>query len=182
MELMTYLTRAELIRLLKVAKSKNYKAYCIFYICYILGLRISECIGLKLNDVDFDEGTIIVRRLKGSNMTRNTLTNELRLILHYWKKKSKGTFFFDDLNRMWCDRALKKLGTLSHIKRKKLHMHSLKHSCAVHMLEGGVDVRTIQKALGHKNINNTIRYLDISNDKVNRVQSALDELLGVKAE
>jgi len=182
MELLAYLTRLELIKILKVAKSKNYKAYSVFYLAYILGLRVSEVIGLKLDDVDFSENTITIRRLKGSKLTRNTLTNEMRIVLLYWKRYSKGTFFFDGLNRMWCDRRIKEYGSKAHINRKKLHMHALKHSCAVHMLMGGVDIRTIQKALGHRNINNTMRYLDVSNEKVDRIQSALDELLNVKAE
>jgi integrase/recombinase XerD len=177
MGLPQYFTRKELISLLSVAKKLNYKAYSIFYVVYILGLRVSEIIQLRKSDVDFTENYITIRRLKGSNTTRNLMTNEMRLILEYWKKRTDSVYFFPDLNRMWCDRSIKLIGNSARIPRKKLHMHTLKHSTAVHMLNAGVDVRTIQKALGHKNINNTIRYLDITDDRVDRIQQALSELL-----
>jgi integrase len=66
--------------------------------------------------------------------------------------------------------------------RKRVSLHTLRHSYATHLLEAGVDVVTLQRLLGHRNLQTTARYLHVSTQYLQRLASPLDALLGVRVE
>jgi type 1 fimbriae regulatory protein FimB len=118
---------------------------------YRHGLRCSEAIDLRIEDVSFDRATLWVRRLKGSNDGMHPIEgDELRAIRRYLGLRT------DSLP--WLCRAA---GFTS------LHPHCLRHSCGYALADRGVDLRTIQEWLGHRSIEMTVRYTRISQRRFN---------------
>ncbi len=63
--------------------------------------------------------------------------------------------------------------------KKDVHVHTLRHSFATHLLEDGVDVRKIQKLLGHSNLQTTQIYTQVSSEEITKIKSPLDTLKGI---
>ena len=163
-----YLTQDELRNLLKVIDNKRDKA--IFLPAYRHGLRASEIGLLKLSDVDLTNGRIRIDRLKNSQGGEHLLLPDEIRILKAWLKErdsniislfpsSRGT----PIHRRTLDYMIKKYGAKAGIPPEKRHMHVFKHSIATHLLDAGSGVRFVQDWIGHKNIQNTVIYAQISN-------------------
>jgi hypothetical protein len=130
---------------------------------YRHGLRCSEAVDLRRDDVSLDRATLWVRRLKGSNSGMHPIEgDELRAIRRYLATRNDGLpwlFVSERQGRLTrfavnylVDRTAKAAGF------ENLHPHCLRHSCGYALADKGVDLRTIQEWLGHRSIEMTVRY------------------------
>jgi integrase/recombinase XerD len=140
--------------------------------CYAAGLRVSEAIRLKLTDIDSKRMVIRVEQGKGQKDRYTMLSAQLLETLRTYRRagRPKMWLFEGDVPSKPIDRgavehACQKARRLSGI-RKSITPHSLRHAFAVHLLESGTDVRTIQLLLGHRSLATTARYLRIATSKV----------------
>jgi site-specific recombinase XerD len=160
----------------------NTKHRAILTTCYAAGLRISEAVHLKPTDIDSQRMVIRVEQGKGQKDRYVMLSPKLLETLRsYWRvMHPKGLLFEGDVSgqpitRSAVEQACQKARRLSGI-RKPISPHSMRHAFAVHLLESGTDVRTIQLLLGHRSLATTARYLRIATSKVCSTSSPLDLL------
>lgn len=150
--------------------------------CYAAGLRISEAVRLKPAAIDSARMVIRVVQGKGSKDRYVMLSPMLLEILrNYWKAARPKEWLFpgihDDrpITKDAVQAACQKAHRLSGLS-KLVTPHSLRHAFAVHLLESGTDLRTIQLLLGHRSLGSTARYLRIATSKVCATPSPLDLL------
>jgi integrase/recombinase XerD len=160
----------------------NTKQRTILTTCYAAGLRISEAIRLKPTDIDSQRMVIRVEQGKGQKDRYVMLSPKLLEILRsYWRTlRPKDWLFPGDvptkpLTRGAVEQTCQRLRRLSGLA-KAITPHLLRHAFAVHLLESGTDVRTIQLLLGHRSLATTARYLRIATNKVCSTSSPLDLL------
>lgn len=174
------LSPGEVLHFLSCVGSPKHRA--ILTTCYAAGLRISEAVRLKSTNIDSQRMVIRVEQGKGQKDRYVMLSPQLLETLRsYWRAvRPKGWLFEGDvsgqpINRSAVEQACQKARRLSGI-RKPITPHSLRHAFAVHLLESGTDVRTIQLLLGHRSLGTTARYLRIATSKVCSTSSPLDLL------
>jgi integrase/recombinase XerD len=160
----------------------NLKYRVILTVCYATGLRISEAVRLKPAAIDSQRMVIRVDQGKGHKDRYVMLPPKLLAMLRdYWKRTHPGEWLFPG------DRVGQPISplTIGHICRqvrlrcgigKPITPHSLRHAFAVHLLEAGTDLRTIQLLLGHRNLGTTARYLMIATSQVCATTSPLEAL------
>jgi site-specific recombinase XerD len=161
----------------------NRKQRAILTTCYAAGLRISEALHLRPTDIDRQRMVIRVEQGKGQKDRYVMLSPKLlETLCNYWRAvRPQGGWLFEGersgqpLNRSSVEQACHKARRLSGI-RKPISPHSMRHAFAVHLLESGTDVRTIQLLLGHRSLATTARYLRIATSKVCSATSPLDLL------
>ena len=151
---------------------------------YGSGLRISEACSLRTADIDSKRMLIHVRDGKRARDRYVMLPQRLLAFLReYWRQvRPSGLCLFPGSKasraitpaavRIALKKGIKKAGIT-----KRITLHGLRHSFATHLLEAGTDIRVIQVLLGHTSIRSTMRYTQVSQKHVGRVQSPLD-LLG----
>lgn len=174
------LSPEEVVRFLEgVARPKH---RMILTTCYAAGLRLSEALRLQVTDVDSDRMVLLVARGKGARdryvMLSPTLLQQLRV---WWRIERPARWLFPGRNPeqpmqkgtvQWACRLARYRSRLT----KPVTPHSLRHAFAVHLLEVGTDVRTIQLLLGHRRLETTARYLRLATTKVCSATSPLDLL------
>ncbi len=145
----------------------NLKHRMILTVCYATGLRISEAVRLKPTAIDSQRMVIRVDQGKGRKDRYGMLPPKLLAMLgDYWKRTHPGEWLFPG------DRAGQPVtsstidATCRQVRRqcgigKPVTPHSLRHTFAVHLLQAGTDLRTIQLLLGHRNLTTTARYLSL---------------------
>lgn len=150
--------------------------------CYAAGLRISEAVRLKPTDIDSQRMVIRVDQGKGQKDRYVMLSPKLLEILRSWWRvnKPRHWLFPSDIpgrhiSKDAVEQACQKARRISGI-RKAITPHCLRHGFAVHLLESGTDIRTIQLLLGHRSLATTARYLRIATSKVCSTSSPLDLL------
>jgi len=134
-------------------------------LAYRHGLRISELVDLRLSDIDLQAGRLNCRRLKGSMQNIHPLEgDELRMFKRWMRIRMQpnSDFLFvsergTPITRQAAWRILKESGRKAGLSID-VHPHMLKHSCGYYLADRGCDTRLIQEYLGHKNIQNTVRY------------------------
>jgi site-specific recombinase XerD len=173
------LSPEEVLQFLSCVQSIKHRT--ILTICYAAGLRISEAISLKVTDIDSKRMVIRVEQGKGQKDRYVMLSPKLLQILRSWwpVNKPKQWLFSGDrvdghITREAVHDACQKAHRICRIP-KPITPHSLRHAFAVHLLESGTDVRTIQLLLGHRSLATTARYLRITS-KVCSTKSPLDLL------
>ena len=150
----------------------------IVSLLYSAGLRVSELVNLKINDVDLSEGTGWVRKGKGSKdrliVISQNLTNE---ISEYIRGRDHKYIFSKEepLTTRNIQKIIKNTSKKAGIN-KKVTPHTLRHSFATHLLEQGTDIRIIQTILGHASLNTTQVYTHISSEQIKKVQNPFDLL------
>ena len=163
-----YLTRGEIEAFFREIKSVRDRA--IFRLTYHRGLRASEVALLQLGDWDQREGVLLVHRLKGSKSAPYTLLPVEATALRAWLKvrgATPGPIFLSrdhrGISRDQLDVLMKRYAAAAGIPAAKAHMHALKHSCGTHLAEMDEPVIIIQDWLGHRNIANTMVYVEVTN-------------------
>lgn len=176
------LSAQELERLFLAAN--NLRNRTLLMTTYAAGLRVSEVVHLKVGAIDSDRMMIRIEDGKGSKDRYTILSPRLLSQLRvYWKQYRPPEWLFcrknsdqplsRDAAELIYNNAKKKAGI---IKGKGQGIHSLRHSFATHLLEAGVDLRTIQVLLGHTSIRTTMLYLQVTRKQLTAVQSPLDLL------
>jgi site-specific recombinase XerD len=160
----------------------NLKYRVILTVCYAAGLRISEAVRLTPAAIDSQRMVIRVEQGKGRKDRYVMLSPKLLDMLRdYWKRTRPSAWLFpgDKPERPICTdsvaRVCREVRTQCGIT-KPMTPHSLRHAFAVHLLESGTDLRTIQLLLGHRNLSTTARYLMIATNKVCATTSPLESL------
>ena len=161
----------------------NTKQRAILTTCYAAGLRVSEAVHLKPTDIDSKRMVIRVEQGKGQKDRYVMLSAKLlETLREYWRAvRPKGIWLFEGnvpgraITRDAVEFACRKARRLSRL-HKPVGPHSMRHAFAVHLLESGTDVRTIQLLLGHRSLATTARYLRIATTKVCSTSSPLDLL------
>lgn len=172
----------EVLEFLDCVRSRKHRT--ILTTCYAAGLRISEAIALTPAAIDSKRMVIRVEQGKGQKDRYVMLSPKLLEILRAWWRveKPRHWLFPGDLpGQHISDHAVEQECRKAHHDskiRKPITPHLLRHAFAVHLLEHGTDVRTIQLLLGHRNLATTAVYLRIATSKVCSASSPLDLLPG----
>ena len=174
------LSPEEVLQFLNCVGSTKHRA--ILTTCYAAGLRISEVVRLTIPDIDSARMVIRVHQGKGQKDRYVMLSPKLLDILRNWWRVEKpkqwlfpgdipGQHISKDAVEQACQKARRRCPI-----PKATTPHSLRHAFAVHLLESGTDVRTIQLLLGHRSLATTARYLRIATTKVCSTTSPIDLL------
>ena len=140
-----------------LAATPNLKHNTILKLIYGMGLRVSEIINLKINDIDSIEMRVFIERAKGKKDRYVNLPESVleQLRSYYIAYKPKEYLFEGQYGGQYTTRSVQQFFRKSLDKAnitKKQGVHSLRHSYATHLLENGTDIRFIQELLGHNNI------------------------------
>ena len=170
------LSRSEIARILKVVKNTKHKL--LLSISYGAGLRVSEVIVLKVQDLDFEELTVHIKQAKGQkdriSVVPESLVDDLKNLVA--GKVINDLVFASERGGKLTTRTAQKVFEnalqISEVK-KNATFHSLRHSFATHLLENGTDVRYVQELLGHSNIRTTQIYTQVTNPKLKNIKSPL---------
>lgn len=159
----------------------NKKHNTMLKLCYGMGLRVSEIIGLKITDIDSKNMQVFISRAKGKKDRYVNLPESiLEQLREYFRLYKPTEFLFEgQYGGKYSIRSAQKVFTdaMSKAKiNKKVGIHGLRHSYATHLLEAGTDISYIQQLLGHKDIKTTLRYTHVSKKTIKNVKSPLDKL------
>jgi integrase/recombinase XerD len=178
------LSLEQVTRLIDAARNLYHRT--LLMTLYSTAVRRSELCRLKVSDIDSQRMMIRITQGKGSRDREvplsPTLLDALRVYWHWMKPK---TYLFPGTvhhrradvpitpNIVWlaCRQAAAAAGI-----DKRIHPHSLRHSCATHLLDAGADLRTIQVLLGHSRLEHTLIYLHLSQKHLQAVPNPLDRL------
>lgn len=171
------LTKEEINKLIK--STTNKKSKLIIQLLYSSGLRVSELVNLKKQDLNFTEKTGWVREGKGKKDRMFILSEKLsKKLQKFINKHSDWNYLFSKekpLTTRNIQKIIQKTTQKANIQ-KKVHPHTLRHSFATHLLDQGVDLRKIQFLLGHSSIATTQIYTHISQEQVKSIKNPLDNL------
>jgi site-specific recombinase XerD len=174
------LSPEEVLDFLACVKARKHRV--ILTVCYAAGLRISEAVSLKVTAIDSQRMVIRVEQGKGQKDRYVMLSPKLLEILrNYWKVVRPKEWLFpgaipgQPISRFAVEAACQEAHRRSGLT-KPVTPHSMRHCFAIHLLEAGTDVRTIQLLLGHRSLATTARYLRIATNKVCATSSPLDLL------
>jgi site-specific recombinase XerD len=172
------LTVYEVKKLIQVTNNPKHKL--IIKIIYGTGLRVSEVVSLRKEDINFEENLIKVRLGKGKKDRFVKLPESIKLELKAICDLTNSKYLFwsqrgGRLTTKTIQSILKNSSKKAGIK-KRVYPHLLRHSFATHLLEQGTDLRVIQKLLGHSSIKTTQIYTQISQAQIKNVKSPLDNL------
>jgi site-specific recombinase XerD len=178
-KLPTVLSEQEVTRI--IDNTPNLKHKAILVTIYSCGLRLSELLNLKIEDIDSDRRLVWVRCAKG-NKDRKSVLSETTLVLlrQYYKAYRPKTYLFEGgpghcYSPKSVQQILKRALAASGI-RKPASPHTLRHSFATHLLENGTDLRYIQTLLGHSSPKTTEIYAHVSTKSFQGVVSPIDRL------
>ena len=165
-----YLTEAEVERLMNVAKRNRWghRDPTMILVAFRHGLRASELVDLRWDQVDFRTATLHVRRVKqGTPSTHPILGDELRALRRLQREQEpKSPFVFTSergapFTTAGFARMVERAGVEAGFAFKA-HPHMLRHACGFALAAKGHDTRALQAYLGHKNIQHTVRYTELS--------------------
>src|SRR5258706_13319792 len=165
-----YLTPTEVDQLLAAAKQNRHghRDATMILIAYRHGLRAAEACDLRWSQVDFDQARLHVRRVKRGTPSVHPLQgDELRALLRLKREMPAHSDFVFVSER---GGPFTTIGFSALIKRAgakaglgfKAHPHMLRHGCGYKLANDGHDTRSLQAYLGHRNIQNTVRYSELS--------------------
>jgi len=171
---------AEVSQLLASAVSLRDRA--LLETAYATGMRVSEVTRMLITDLDSQRMVIRVEQGKGRKdryvMLSPSLLETLRA---YWRESKPKLFLFPGLGgkRPLCVSAAQKAFDKAQQRagiQKPVSFHTLRHSFATHLLEDGVNVRTIQALLGHRSLHTTELYTHVTENYLHQMRSPLDRL------
>ena len=170
----TVLSKEEIRLLFECAGTK--KSELILKFLYSSGLRVSELVNLKWNNLN-DDNTGWVRSGKGQKDRLIVLSENLLDELSYLDKNSE--YIFPGRNGPLTTKNIQlivKNAAKNANIQKNITPHTLRHSFATHLLENGTDIRVIQELLGHSNLQTTQIYTHVSSSQKKKVTNPLDNL------
>lgn len=160
----------------------NLKHKTLLLLAYSGGLRVSEVVCLRVQDINSDRMQVSIVKAKGKKDRIVPLSKSvLPLLKKYYIAYRPKIWLFEAQNsidhysvrsaQIIFKKAFNRLG-LSH----NFSFHSLRHSYATHLLESGTNLRYIQELLGHNDIKTTLRYTHVSKNALENIESPLDNL------
>ena len=168
--------------------------FVFLFLVYSCGLRVSEALSLQTSDIYGQQNIIHIHRGKGAKDRYVPLPQAtLELLRKHWHTHEHPVILFpawntgkkpEDLNYMTLSSvryALKKAKDAAQIIKRNVTIHTLRHSYATHLLEAGVNIRTIQNYLGHAQLETTMIYLHLTpksqQDAHQRIDSLMQDML-----
>ncbi len=171
------LTKEEVRKLIDSAD--NIKSRLIISLLYSSGLRVSELVNLKIEDLNLQDKTGWVRKGKGNKDRLFTISGNLAdELIEYLQAHDKNKYILSK-EKPLTTRNIQKIIKGTRIRssiNKKITPHTLRHSFATHLLEQGTDIRLIQVLLGHSSLNTTQLYTHISSNELKKIKNPLDSL------
>jgi type 1 fimbriae regulatory protein FimB/type 1 fimbriae regulatory protein FimE len=165
-----YLTEAEVERLMTAARKNRWghRDATMILVAYRHGLRVSELVDLRWDQIEFVSGSLHVRRVKrGTPSTHPILGDELRALRRLQREQEpKSSFVFTSergspFTTAGFARMVERAGAEAKLGLK-VHPHMLRHACGYALANRGHDTRALQAYLGHRNIQHTVRYTELS--------------------
>jgi site-specific recombinase XerD len=155
---------------LKLNNIQNLKHKTILTLTYSVGLRVSEVVNLKINNIDSKRMLIYIKNSKGKKDRIVPLSQiVLKLLREYYKKYQPKEYLFNGQNSLQYS-----IGSCQKIYKKYIDcnssIHTLRHSSFTHLLENGTDLRIIQKIAGHSSSKTTEIYTNVSTQCLNKIQ------------
>jgi len=162
-----------------INNTNNIKHKCLIALLYSAGLRRSELLNLKINDIDSNRMVILVKNSKGNKDRLTILSKSILVDLRlYFKKYKPNDYLFEGLHGgKYSSSSLSNVIKYSTIKagiKKNITPHIFRHSFATHLLEDGVDLRYIQVLLGHNSTKTTEIYTQVAINNIKIIKSPLD--------
>jgi site-specific recombinase XerD len=157
----------------RLSKIQNTKHRSILTLAYSVGLRVSEIVNLKIENIDSQRMLIHIKNAKGRKDRLVPLSaTVLELLREYWKEYKPTVYLFNGQNSLQysvksCQEIYKK-----YIDQTS-SIHTLRHSCFTSLLEGGTDLRIIQKIAGHSSSKTTEIYTHVSNQLLSSVKTPI---------
>ena len=186
---LAYPTPEEMLAVLKVARQRSSRDWAMILLAYRHGMRASEVCGLELRDLDMRNGSLTIRRLKGSLTTvqplyahRGVPLLDETVALRTWLKERHqdgSPFVFTSqkggrLHRAQFFRIFQAVAKAAGLSLEKRHPHCLKHALGSHLVAGNVNLALVKQALGHRSINSTMQYVGTTDRQAAQaVQSAM---------
>jgi integrase len=164
-----HLTETEVQKLIEAAKDNRYRHRdaTMILVAFRHGLRVAELVGLRWDQVDFEGGVLhVARRKRGTPSTHPISGRELRALRRLKREAQASPFVFvSERGSPFSVAGFQKLVARAGVAAGfefQLHPHMLRHSCGFKLANDGVDTRSLQAYLGHKNIQHTVRYSELS--------------------
>lgn len=155
-----YLSKEEILTILDNAKRHNRRNYLILLILWRTGIRVSEVVNLEKRDIK--EDTILIRLGKGKKDRIVPLNPELDDVLGFYLDEFKPNQKLFNIT----DRQIRNIINKYVPDGVKCSPHTFRHSFAVHCLKNGMNLRSLQKILGHSSLTTTQEYLDIVGEDI----------------
>lgn len=183
------LTVAEVRQIIDAVRTPHNRAF--LWTVYSLGLRLQEGLALEVGDIDSARGLVHVHRGKGAKDRFVPLpTRTLHLLRAYWATHQHPRLLFpatgrnhqraasatEPMAKASVQGALRRV-VLQLGLRKSIHVHTLRHSYATHLLEAGVNLRLIQQYLGHSSLQTTMVYLHLTSQGQEQARGAIERLM-----
>jgi type 1 fimbriae regulatory protein FimE len=174
-----YLSRDEVERLCRAAGRigrHGHRDATMMWVAFVHGFRATELLTLQVEQYDFNQGILNVRRIKnGSPATHPIKRREVTAIKKLLDGRRTGPVFVTERGARMQRNAFYKIvaraGQTMTVEGEKepgltfrVHPHMFRHACGFDLVKQGVDIRIIQAWLGHKNINHTVHYASLSPD------------------
>lgn len=154
----------------KLSKIENIKHRTILTLTYSVGLRVSEIVNLKIDDIDSERMIIYIKNGKGRKDRVVPLSENVLLLVDEYKLKHNPIEYL--FNGQKSNKY--SIGSCQKIYKKyidpKTSIHTLRHSCFTNLLESDVNLRTIQKIAGHSSSKTTEIYTHVSNNILSKVK------------
>ena len=163
-----HLTEREVEKLIGAAKGNRWgqRDVTMILIAFRHGLRASELCGLQWSDIEFETGTLHLRRAKGGTTATHPLLGDELRALRTLKREAQSPFVFvSERNAPFSTSGFAKLVERAGVEAKlpfKCHPHMLRHSTGYALANKGTDTRTLQAYLGHRSIQSTVRYTELA--------------------
>lgn len=153
----------------QLSKVENIKHKAILTLTFSVGLRVSEIVNIRIEDIDSKRMLIHIKNAKGRKDRIVPLSEKVLILLReYYKKYKPKEYLFNGQNS-----SRYSVSSCQAIYKKNIdptgHIHTLRHSCFTNLLENGTDLRIIQKIAGHSNVKTTEIYTHVSNHILNKV-------------
>ena len=161
-----------------IASADNQKSRLIISLLYSTGLRVSELVNLKVEDVNFAEKTGWVRHGKGAKDRLFVLSENVAREIESYAREREQKYIFSKEEPL-TTRNIQKIIKGTKIRAgisKRVTPHTLRHSFATHLLEQGTDIRLIQTMLGHSSLSTTQVYTHVSSEQIKKVANPFDSL------
>jgi integrase/recombinase XerD len=183
------LTTDEVRTLIEAVRTLHNKTY--LWTVYSLGLRLGEGLHLQVGDIDAKRMLVHVHRGKGAKDRYIPLPPKtLTMLREYWATHRNPKWLFPATGRnqrqgATANRPMAKASVQGALRRvvvqlglkKAVHMHTLRHSYATHLLEAGVNLRLIQQYLGHSSLQTTMVYLHLTSQGQEQARATIDKLM-----
>jgi integrase/recombinase XerD len=178
------LSREEVSQVLNVIPNIKHRVMIMFI--YSTGTRVTECINIKVKDIDSKRMQIKIQEGKGRKQRYVPLSPVMLKVLRgYYRRYRPEYYLFEGgsgpkshIGESAVREILKKARYLTPGIKKHYTPHTFRHCFATHLLEQGVNLLVIQRLLGHADISNTLKYLHVQQYSVDTLVNPLDQIIG----